>query len=91
MNPSNVKRVEIHVSLLAEMLTVGWEVGAERIVRCIGGLPPGAQYVRGWVDEQQCNINLVFVHPSFQEVLWGETIPVLDVTLRSEAISNGNA
>ena len=90
-NPSNVKRVEISVALLAEMLTEGWTVGIERIVRCIGGLPAGAQYVRGWVDESNCTINLVFQHPSFPEIPWGETIPALDVTLRAEVRPDGNA
>lgn len=90
-NPSNVKRVELSVAVLAEMLTEGWTVGTERIVRCIDGLPAGAQYVRGWVDEANCHVNLVFTHSSFPEVLWGETIPVLDVTLRTEVRPDGNA
>jgi hypothetical protein len=77
------KRVVLGIGLLAEMLTEGWEVGTQRVVRCIGGLPPDAQYVRGWVDESTLNIHLVFSHPSFPVVLWGETIPVLDVTLKT--------
>lgn len=90
-NSNNVKRVELSVTLLAEMLTEGWTVGTERIVRCVGGLPPGAQYVRGWVDESMCIVNLVFTHPAFPEVPWGEPIPILDVTLRTEALPSGNA
>jgi hypothetical protein len=84
-------RVQVSVALLAEMLTEGWEIGTERIVRCIGGLPAGAQYVRGWLDESSCTINMVFTHSSFPEILWGQTIPVLDVTMRAEAKPNGNA
>lgn len=90
-NSNNVKRVELSVTLLAEMLTEGWTVGTERIVRCVGGLPPGAQYVRGWVDESMCIVNLVFTHPAFPEVPWGEPIPILDVTLRAEVRPDGNA
>jgi hypothetical protein len=90
-NPSNVKRVELSVAILAEMLTEGWTAGTERVVRCISGLPAGAQYVRGWMNESNCTVNLVFAHPSFPEILWGETIPILDVTLRTEALPNGNA
>lgn len=78
----HVKRIGVSIPFWLEMCVTGWNVGKDAYIECVEGLPAGAKYVRGWVDEQAQIVWLVVEHPSFESVLWGETIPELWPVLR---------
>lgn len=63
------------------MITTGFTVGDISTIKCIDGLPCGAQFVGGMVDSDSRIVKLVFSHPSFENILWGQVIPEMDITL----------
>lgn len=55
------------IEILQDIITEGWQIGDDAIVRCTSGLPPGAkfEYVYEGIGSTVC---LVFSHPSWPEV-----------------------
>lgn len=76
-----VRQVSVLIDLFQEMITAGYTVGDYSIVKCVEGLPCDAKFITGRVDEDGRVIKLVFSHPSFKEILWGQVIPEMDIVL----------
>ena len=69
------KQVAISGELFTEMITEGWQAGGEtEAIRCIEGLPPGATFVRSYIEPcwntiepKQFIAYLVYEHPDWPE------------------------
>ena len=84
------KKVGISGELLTEMITEGWQAGsADEVVRCIEGLPPGAMFVRSYVEPRWNTVEprmfvayLVYEHPGWPDEPPGYLLSELRVTFQ---------
>jgi hypothetical protein len=73
-------RVTISADVLLDMVTEGWSPG---YIRCIEGLPDGAELVDTSVDERG-NIVLTTRHDRFQNVGEGDELPDIQAVFSLE-------
>ena len=74
-------KVLIDTSIIEEVLTTGYIIGDDRMVRIKQGLPPNSKLVSvRWYDMQPDLIELVFENETFEDL---ETAPYLDVFAES--------
>lgn len=80
--------VEISGKFWQDMMTVGWEAGNGRIVKCTEGLPEDAickgvfyrQYLAmSKIAPSTPSLVFVFEHPDFDDVEPGTPIPMISV------------
>ena len=80
------KLVNVHISLefWQQMMTVGWSVPGNGVVRieCIEGLPEGAEIVDSDYDYAIRLVVLTFTHDSFADVSPGKAIPEITPTFQ---------
>jgi len=75
---SRIVIVPASLPLWQEFCTEGWSVGLDDWgIECIDGLPEGAELVNSYYDGSRQTVNLVFQHPSFRDVQFGEIAPML--------------
>lgn len=48
------------------------------------GLPDGSKFCKLFLDQYTESLNLIFEHPSFDECVEGEKIPLLYLTIKEE-------
>lgn len=68
MEEKRLRKVEISVKILTEMMTKNWCVGANRIIKCIEGLPDNVEFEYSYVDDEKDVVYLVYSHWSFDPV-----------------------
>ena len=85
LSDRRVKVVPISFSMLIEMITAGWSVGADeevKLVECLEGIPADAECVGSSVDDFRQIAYLHFFHPSFDPVGPQEKPPEILVNFR---------
>jgi len=74
-------KVLIDASLVAEILTTGFTIGDDHIVRIRHGLPPTSKLVSiRWYDMQPDTVELVFENEIFEDL---RAVPHLDIVVES--------
>jgi hypothetical protein len=78
--------VKVSGVMLSHLMIEGWEP----VIRCVEGLPHGAELVNFDVSRERVEVGMVFRHDSFDPVPGGEMIPeqkVLFTTIRLDEVT----
>ena len=76
---ARIKEVWVTQSLFQIIMTEGWQMGKNASIRCIEGLPEGAELINSYYDGRHRTAVLVFYHESFEDIPLGGVAPVVDI------------
>lgn len=73
--PRNVALIKVHIDVLMDILTTGWNGSG---LYCVRGIPPGAKFVRADYMPEYGAYYIMVEHDSFEPVYRGEA--PIDIT-----------
>ena len=76
---ARLMRIALSLPIWEEMVVKGWKTEG---MKCVEGLPEGAELVSSYYDGLKSTAYLIYHHPSFANLHEGAVIPIVDVAFK---------